>query len=168
MHQAVLKLENIIKLEKEIYQKIFHIEEAKSEAIIKKDGKAIEELSLSQEKLLSKIESLENERLKLMDSFRKRLKIQITGDEVTLQDILDSIDLKTASIVKESGIELKKVLLKVKRIQDTNTQLLRDNMEFYNILISDLKNSSTVRSGYGSDGKEKGKVLNPVLFNIKA
>jgi hypothetical protein len=45
---------------------------------------------------------------------------------------------------------------------------LNDNMEFYDILLSGLKNSSTLKSGYGKDGKEKGRVFNPVLFNIKA
>ncbi len=168
MHQAVLKLENIMKLEREIYQEIFHIEEDKSEAIMKKSGKAIEELSVSQEKLLGKIESLEKERIKLMDSYKKTQKLHLTHGDVTLQDIIDSSDSKTAFPLKEAGIELKKILLKVKNIQDLNSRLIKDNMEFYDILISGLKNSSTLRSGYGRDGKEQGRVFNPVLFNIKA
>jgi hypothetical protein len=168
MHQAVFKLENIMNLEREIYQEIFNIEENKSEAIMKKSGKVIEELSVSQEKLLGKIESLENERIKLMESYKKTHKLHPTHGDITLQDIIDTSDSKTAFSLKETGIELKKILLKVKSIQDLNSRLIKDNMEFYDILISGLKNSSTLRSGYGSDGKEKGRVFNPVLFNIKA
>jgi hypothetical protein len=168
MYQAVIKLENIMKLEREIYQDIFHIEEEKSDAIIKKAGKEIEELSLKQEKLLGKVESLEIERLKLMVAYKKQHNSRIHGREITLQDIIDSSDNKSASALKNAGVELKKILLKVKKIQDMNSQLLKDNMEFYDILISGLKNSSTLRSGYGRDGKEKGRVFNPVLFNIKA
>jgi len=168
MHHAVLKLENIMKLEKEIYQEIFQIEEDKSEAIIKKTGRAIEELSVSQEKLLGKVESLEKERLKLMEGYKKHGNLHLQGREITLLDIADSVDKASSVKLKEAGQELKKILLKVKNIQDMNSQLLKDNMEFYDILISGLKNSSTLRSGYGRDGKEKGRVFNPVLFNIKA
>ena len=168
MHQAVLKLENILKLEREIYQQIFHIEEDKTEAIMKREGKAIEELSVSQEKLLKKIESLENERSLIMEEYKKHHRIQLRGNEITLQDIVNSGDSGSSSALKEAGLELKKILNKVKNVQDMNSCLLKDNMEFYDIFISGLKNSSSLRSGYGRDGKEKGRVFNPVLFNIKA
>ncbi len=168
MQQAVLKLENIINLEREIYQDIFHIEEEKSEAIIKKAGREIEELSIAQEKLLLKVDSLEKERVKLMEGFKKHRNPHYHDGEITLSDIMDSSDQKSASSLKGAGLALKTVLLKVKNIQNMNSRLLKDNMEFYDILISGLKNSSTLRSGYGSDGKEKARVFNPVLFNIKA
>ncbi len=168
MHQAVLKLENIMKLEREIYQDIFHIEEDKSEAIIKKAGREIEELSVAQEKLLVKVDSLEKERVKLMEGFKKHRNLHNHDGEITLLDIIALLDQKAASALKTAGLELKTILLKVKNIQNMNSQLIKDNMEFYDILISGLKNSSTLRGGYGRDGKEKGRVFNPVLFNIKA
>lgn len=168
MQHVVLKLKKLLNIEKDIYQEIFNIEEEKSEAIIKKTGKVIEELSVSQERLLNKIESLEKERIKLMDEYKKHRNVLHHGNEITLQDIIDTVDAESSSALKQAGIELKKILLKVKNIQDVNSQLLKDNMEFYDILISGLKNSSTLRSGYGRDGKEKGRVFNPVLFNIKA
>lgn len=168
MQHVVLKLKNLLNIEKDIYCEIFNIEEEKSEAIIKKSGKIIEELSVSQERLLNKIESLEKERIKLMEEYKKHRSVLHHGNEITLQDIIDTVDAKSSSALKLAGIELKKILLKIKNIQDVNSQLLKDNMEFYDILISGLKNSSTLRSGYGRDGKEKGRVFNPVLFNIKA
>lgn len=168
MPQAVLKLENILKMERDIYQEIFYIEENKSEAILQKDGKTIEDLSIRQEKLLGKIEILEKERIKLMESYKKHIHLRLQGNEITLQDIVASAGTEAASGLKKAGIELKNILLKVKNVQDMNTRLLKDNVEFYEILITGLKNSSTLRSGYGSDGKEKGRVFNPVLFNIKA
>lgn len=168
MQHVVLKLKNLLNIEKDIYCEIFNIEEEKSEAIIKKSGKVIEELSVSQERLLNKIESFEKERIKLMEEYKKHTNVLHHDNEITLQDIIDTVDAKSSSALKLAGIELKKVLLKVKNIQNVNSQLLKDNMEFYDILISGLKNSSTLRSGYGRDGKEKGRVFNPVLFNIKA
>lgn len=168
MSQAVLRLENIMNLEREIYQEIFHIEEDKSEAILHKEGKVIEELSVKQEKLLGKIDSLEKERIKLMEGYRKHPGLRHQNGDITLQDVIEVSDSESASALKKTGNELKGVLVKVKNVQDMNARLLKDNMEFYDILIAGLKNSSTLRSGYGSDGKEKGRVVNPVLFNITA
>lgn len=168
MHHSAQKLADIMNLEREIYRDILDIEEKKSEAISGKEGKLIEELSVKQEKFLTKIESLEAERFKTMSDCRKLVKIKTTRPEITLQDVIDSVDDESGKILKETGVKLKKILVEVKKIQDLNSQMLKDNMEFYEILISGLKNSSTLKSGYGKDGKEKGRVFNPVLFNIKA
>ncbi|MCL1864420.1 MAG: flagellar protein FlgN [Spirochaetes bacterium] len=165
MDYSARELIDILEHEREIYEKIFHMEEEKSDAIIERDGKVIEELSLSQEKFLKEIEILENKRVTLMKKCKSASKIK---GEITLQDIIESIDSAQSRILKQAGVELKNVLLKVARVQDLNSQLLTDNMEFYDIIISGLKNSSTIRSGYGSDGKEQAGTVNPVLFNIKA
>lgn len=168
MNAVIQKLEEVIRLESDIYNGIFIIEENKSEAIINRAGKAIEELSSSQEKLLGKIESLEKKRTDLMDQYRKFALLRHDGEEITLLDIIDSLDGNSSSALQKSGIELKKILRKLKSIQDINTKLLKDNMEFFDLLLSGLRNSSTLKSGYGSDGREQARVFNPVLFNIKA
>ena len=166
MNYSVQELIGILEYEREIYEKIFHIEEKKSKAIIEREGKVIEELSLSQEKFLKEIERLENERIAFMK--RSLSKIKYNRGEITLQDIIESIDAADAEILRQAGLDLKDTLMKVSRVQELNSQLLMDNMEFYDIIISGLKDSSSIRLGYGSDGKEKTGVSNPVLFNIKA
>ena len=168
MNVLIQELISILEHEKEIYEKIFHIEEEKSEAIINREGKVIEKLSSSQEKFLKEIEGFENERIALMRRYKSLSKIKQNRVEITLQEIIDSIDSTQAEILKQAGIELQETLLKVIKVQGLNSQLLMDNMEFYDIIISGLKNSSSIKSGYGSDGKEKAGVINPVLFNIKA
>ena len=167
MNFSVRELIDILEHEREIYEKIFHIEEEKSGFIIQRDGKSIQELSLSQEKFLKEIEGFENKRIAFMKRYKNLSMIKQNRGEITLQDIIEA-DSTQGEILKQAGIELKNILLKVTRVQDLNSQLLIDNMEFYDIIISGLKNSSAVRSGYGSDGKENVGAVNPVLFNIKA
>ena len=168
MNSSIRELVLILEHEKKIYDKICNIEEKKSEAIIERDGRLIQELSLSQEKLLKEIEGFENERIAHMKMYKSLSKMKHNRGEITLQDIIDSIDGTQAEILRQAGIELKETLLNVTKVQELNSQLLLDNMEFYDIIISGLKNSSSIRSGYGSDGKEKAGIINPVLFNIKA
>ena len=168
MNNLVQELIIILEHEREIYENIFHIEEDKSEAIIKREGKVIEELSQSQEKFLKEIECIEDERITLMTRYKSASKIKQNRGEITLQEIIESVDSTQGEILKQAGIELKNILLKVTGVQRLNSQLLMDNMEFYDIIISGLKNSSSIRAGYGSNGKEEAGVANPVLFNIQA
>ena len=168
MNYSVIELIGILEHEREIYEKIFHIEEKKSEAIIEREGKVIEELSSLQEKFLKEIEGLENDRIAFMKRHASLSKTRKNSGEIILQDIIESIDAADAEILRQAGIDLKDILMKVSKVQELNSQLLMDNMEFYDIIISGLKNSSSIGLGYGSDGKEKTGVMNPVLFNIKA
>lgn len=168
MNQVIEKLLNILNLQKDVYHDITLIEEEKRGAIMKRAGKSIENLSVMQEKLLTEVDSLERERLRLMDNYRKFALLHQPGNEITLLDIIDSVDGKSAKALSDAGERLKKVLKKLKNVQEVNSVLLRDSMEFYEILLSGLKNSSTIKSGYGSDGRENVKSFNPVLFNIKA
>ncbi|MCL2155733.1 MAG: flagellar protein FlgN, partial [Leptospirales bacterium] len=140
MNNLVKELIDILKHEREIYENIFHIEEEKSEAIIDRNGKLIEEFSLLQEKFLNEVEALEDERTTLMKKYKSASKIKHIRGEITLQEIIDSIDSAQGELLKHAGIELKNILLNLTKVQSLNSQLLMDNMEFYDIIISGLKN----------------------------
>ena len=165
MHQIFSKLESILADETILYNEIYTLEKEKTEAAVEKKGVLIQELSANQEKLLFKIETLETERVRVLDLLAVN-----TGMKpgLTLSEITSGLDSESSSRIKRCGSELKNVIVKLRDKQDSNKKLLQDNIEFFEILISDLKNSSSLKSGYGSDGKEKSRVVNPVLFNTKA
>ncbi|HOP28333.1 MAG TPA: flagellar protein FlgN [Spirochaetota bacterium] len=165
MHHIYSKLESILADETVIYNEIYTLEKEKTEAAIEKKGALIQELSANQEKLLFKIESLETERVKVLELISAETDIE---NGSTLSEITSKIDRDTSSRIMKCGTELKNVIIKLRDKQESNKMLLQDNIEFFEILISDLKNSSSLKSGYGSDGKEKSRVVNPVLFNTKA
>lgn len=168
MHHLITSLENVMILEKEIYEEIYNIEENKTEAIINRDGRAVEELSSVQEKFLMKIDAVENERIKIMHSLGKSIRSDNQAGEITLNEIISLIEGDYAATLKQTGSDLKRILVNIREVQDLNSQMMKDNMEYYDILISGLKNSSSLKSGYDKDGREKAKAFNPVLLNIKA
>jgi flagellar biosynthesis/type III secretory pathway chaperone len=165
MHHIFSKLESILADETILYHEIYNLEKEKTEAAVGKKGSLIQELSANQEKLLFKIETLETERVKVIDLISAKTDIKPGS---TLSEITSGIDSDSSARIMKSGIELKNVIIKLRDKQESNKKLLQDNIEFFEILISDLKNSSSLKSGYGSDGKEKSRVVNPVLFNTKA
>ncbi len=168
MEKSVLEMENILSKENEIYTRICEIEEQKGESILKKDGHSIKGLVEAQEKFLSEIEKLEDERMKCIERYIQTNNLHDMCKNLTLKEVVSSMDEDSAHHLLTLGMDLKGKLLGLQSVQKLNMKLLEDNMEFYNILISGLKESSTLKSGYGRDGKEEDMITNPVLFNLRA
>lgn len=168
MPSAVKEIERILNHQNSEYCEILKLEESKGDAIIAKNGKLIQEITGKQEKQLRNVESLEQERLAVIGRYFPGLASEKDRKSITLKDIADSLDSESAERILKPGSELKTLLLKVKAKQETNSAMLKDNIEYFDILISGLKNSSSLKSGYDRDGKEDERVINPVLFNQKA
>ncbi len=168
MPSAIKKIERILHLQNSEYCEILKLEESKGDAIISKNGKLIQEIAGKQEKLLKSVEYLEMERLELISRYFHELANGNEAKSVTLKDIAASLDSESSMGILKLGSDLKSLLLKVKAKQETNSAMLKDNIEYFDILISGLKNSSSLKSGYDRDGKEDDRVINPVLFNQKA
>lgn len=165
MKDPVIGMEKLLVDEKNLYKKIYSIEEKKSSAIIERDGKLLEKLSLEQEKLLSAISCHETRREKLIENYRKMNKLINMREDISLKDIAQSMDIKSSSALLKEGKELKDVLLKIGNLQDINKRLLNDNLEFFNILFSGLKSSTSIQSGYGRDGKEEDRIADSIVIN---
>jgi len=168
MPSSVKEIERILIMQNSEYCEILKLEQSKGDAIISKNGRLIQEISGKQERILKNVESLEMERLAVISRYFP----QIAGDNdrgsATLKDIASSLDSASSERILKLGSELKALLLKVRAKQETNSAMLKDNIEYFDILISGLKNSSSLKSGYDRDGKEDERVVNPVLFNQRA
>ena len=168
MFSSVAAIVDILDNQIIIYSNILELETEKGEAITSKQGALIQEKTSSQDKLLRKVESLENERLSILKN--EFITLSDDGDvrSITLKAVAAVTGNPYSDKIIEKGKELKSLLLKVKAKQEANAVILKDNMEYFDILISGLKNSSSIKSGYGSDGREREKIVNPVLFNKQA
>lgn len=164
MTDSLKTLENILKREFEIFSTIHRIEEEKSEAIINKDGKLLQELSRKQENCLTDIHPLEEKRTKITDSFKTGKK---NASTVTLSDILDAGKISDSGL-KCIGRDLESVLGKIRNLQDVNNRLIKDNIVFFNTFIDELKKSVTSRTGYTEKGVENGEAVSSILVNKMA
>ncbi len=168
MYKPVIEMEKILSREIELYESLFNLEIDKSEAITRKDWRSVENISLRQEKELSEIDLLEKKREKLIQEYRKLNNLDDLTREVTLRDIILSMDEDSSHHLLRLGMDLKSVMNRTSDLVRTNGTLLHDNMEFFNILMSGLK-TNRGQAGYGNDGKEENlKSSHPVLFNQTA
>jgi len=162
MPDAIMEMEHILEREEEIYREIYYIEEQKSSAIMDRDGERIEGLSAEQERLLRKVNSLEEKRMGVAADY---MAAKGMSPGSTLREITLTMENDTADRILKKGMGLKAILMRISQIQETNSGLLQDNMELYNIMLSGLRDTTSISTGYSSNGREENRVANPVLFN---
>lgn len=168
MENPVSALEKVLTREKELYESICSLENAKKEAIITRDGSTLERLSMDQERILVEIRQLEGQRTRVIDEYRHKNRNCDLPPEITLSDIVASMKENSSSRLMRIGMDLRSLLVRLKSLQETNGGLMEDTMEFYRILLSGLKNGATEEAGYSRDGKEEGRVAGAILFNQTA
>lgn len=167
MMKHVIELENILSEEFAIYEKIYELEAEKGDSILARNGEHLAKISAEQDKLIARINGLEAERVKAIKSYCavKGLPDSSMG---SLSDIVKTMDSDSDLRLTRIGIELKKVLTAIKDIQKVNDKMIGDNLEFYNLLLSDLREGAGPTGAYGRDGREEIRKGGSLLLSIKA
>lgn len=165
MLNAVFYLEKILRQEVQVYREIHDIEESKKNAIIAKNGNEIELLSIRQEELIERIVLLDKEREFYIDEYRKANHFDDWERPVRLDEMLALMDEDSSLHLQSLGHELRELLYSIKDLQDMNQQLLGDNLQFYNLLLTGMKNKASMPAGYSDRGMERPVYTRPVLFN---
>jgi hypothetical protein len=166
MEKSIISMNKILKEETHLFEDLCDLEKTKTDAIIEHNAKLLDRLSAQQEELIGRISVLENDRSKRMDDYRNNRHIKTHS--FTLKEMAEMMDDTTAESMLTIGRQLKDVMMKLARMQETNRVLINDNMEYYNILLTGLRRDRTIETGYGSDGREDEKLKNSILFNQTA
>ncbi|HEY1405263.1 MAG TPA: flagellar protein FlgN [Spirochaetota bacterium] len=164
MESPVLELERILHAEIELYDKIASLEEGKTDAILSRDGAEIETCSKEQEKFLSAIATLEVKREESIEKYRTMNHLDEV-QTVSIHQLVLNMDEDSALRLSRCGLELKKTMLRIKSLSDTNMKLISDNLEFFNILLSGLRSSASFHNGYTRDGERTQKLKGALLIN---
>jgi hypothetical protein len=160
MSEKLKQLENVLCEELRVFSNILRLEREKSEAIIKRDGGLLEKLSKEQEDCLNMAVPLEKDRKKLTEQYSKN-KSETT---LTLTDIADIEGMPDCLLV-QTGDLLKRTLEKIKSIQETNSKMINDNMEFFSKMVKKLKDCISFETGYGKKGMERTKTINSFILD---
>ncbi|TAL39888.1 MAG: flagellar protein FlgN [Spirochaetes bacterium] len=165
MANPVNALEKVLNEEITLYTSLCALEERKSEAIIAKDGKELEEASGAQEALLVLVAGLEERRLKLIDEYAENNHLDDMPRRITLRDIVFLMDEDSSRRLMRLGMDLKKLLLRLQSLHATNSTLIEDNLKFFNTLLSGIRSSMTIETGYSRQGVEKARIADSLLVN---
>lgn len=164
MNNQVTKLKANLDEQINEYKKIEDIENTKSDYILTQDGEKIQELSEKQEHVLKRISNLEFERTEIINAFIIQNHLKKLKEDLTLKEVIDLIDDESAQSIYEAGAGLKTVVMNIKMLNDKNSMLLNDNLEFYNILMENMKDVNVKSEGYSSNGTHKTERGNGALI----
>lgn len=169
MFRAVVEMEKVLRQEKDHYEKLYRLEEEKRHAILQRNWAGLESLSKEQSDLFPLIDRLETKREELIDEYRTINGLDDLNREIRLKDIVLSMDEDSSHHLLQLGMELKDMMTRVGDIVKNNNVLINDNREFFNILLSGLKDGVSVRGGYDKSGREEAAArAGALLFNQTA
>lgn len=131
-----------------IYEELDTLEQQKGEVIRKRDGKLLEVLVKQQEEKLRRIDQLEKERLDLVTRISRQS--GVPPHELTLKRITEN---SPSDLLVIEGQKLKNILRRLKRQSLANERCLKDNLEFYNLLVKGLRAETNIDKGYSQDGR---------------
>ncbi len=168
MFKPVIELEQILGEELTRYEELYSLEEEKSERIIQRNGAAMEEISERQEDLLEEVTRLEEKRLSMIQEYSRINNLRDMGRDLSLRDVILSMDEDSSAHLSRLGMELRRLLVKLDRLRKNNERLIQDNLDFFEILVSGLRNETALSGGYGRDGREEEKVSSSLVINHTA
>lgn len=163
MANPIARIEKVLRDEIDVYSGLYALEERKSDAIIDKDGRLMESISREQEALLARVERLEEARVRLVREMAADAPAD--GSTPTLSDVARRANGGEAGRMVSIGMELKGLLSRLDALYKTNKRLIEDNLEFYEILLSGLKSTASISTGYSAGGLEKSRVSGSMIFN---
>lgn len=166
--KIISEVERILLSEFALYKKICELEEKKGEAIIQRNGNLLEKLSMEQEKILSSIIELENQRAKCLEQFKRENHIADSKKEITLADILANVDEISAKRLRKISEDLKELLYKIRAFAQTNEKLARDHIEIFSLLLKEIKSKFSLHTGYNKEAVEHCTIDNPLIINRTA
>ena len=166
MDRLITDMCEILDAEGLCLDELFRLEEEKTDTIMRHDGKNLERISRDQERILDRMRALESGRMERMESIRKER--GIGNDVATLGDMIERLDGATAGRLSERRGRIRSAAGRLGRVREKNRVLIRDNMEYYEILLTGLRRESARERGYGRDGKEEESLRNSILFNLTA
>ena len=158
------KLVIVLSEQAALYKDLEKIEQEKREIIISRDGKELERLVSKQEKIIAGIDTLEKRRIKIMGdiSFSSGRKEQV----VTARQAAVCSDKRSGELIIRYANELRAIVKRIKKLSDINERCMKDNMEFFTLIIDSLRQTVRGEEGYSASGVAPKRSAESALFNL--
>ncbi|TDS27009.1 flagellar protein FlgN [Halanaerobium congolense] len=154
--QAELKedLLKLLKEEKELYQKLFEVAEAKNEALLENNTEALSETLAADQEVIEKIEAKENERKEIIEKIKSEFDLKLEHDKYS--DFIKELPADWEEDLKDIREEIIELTDDFYSLNDQNQKLLSQALEVNTFSIeSILKSIKENKNTYGKKDKEQ-------------
>lgn len=155
---------DVLDQELSIYCDIYKISKEKTAVIV--DGKVdeLEKMVQAEQKLIIKVTQIENQREIITYKISRAL--QRKPDEITLSTLIDNAEGPIKDKLKERQQGLNKLVSKLVELNDLNSRLIRNSLDYINFSINLCSASQSQDNNYGVDA-EKSNVKAESRFDFK-
>lgn len=162
--ELVKQLTDVLNQENEIYDTLSKISDNKTDLII--GGKVVElgEVVKVEQSLIIKISKLEDKREKIVDKLCGTLGKK--PDEMTISALASQLGENESDMLKECQERMFKCINKLKNINELNSKLIKNSLEYIDFSINMMTSIDTMNNSYGSSG-HSGDSKKRNLFDVK-
>ncbi|MDA3900664.1 MAG: flagellar protein FlgN [Spirochaetes bacterium] len=158
------KLVIILSEQGELYKELETIELKKTEVIIDRNGKELADLVLDQEKLAARVDRLEKSRIQVTEEISRHY----NSDQpvYTITQVAALVGVRTGDLLLGYGKELRDTITRIKALSDTNKRCMKDNLDFFSLMIESLRETVRSDDGYSASGSSRKSSTQSALFNL--
>lgn len=166
MKTKLEQLEATLKEEINIYKNLVILETSKKEAILRSNGKHLENYTKQTSTMMDALSVIEINRTKLVTEFLSHEKDAAVVPTVT--EFLNRLDKVSLSKFKPLANDLKYTVTDLKEKIAVNEELLKSKLQIFSLSIEALKSASEspVSELYGDNSKSKSRTN--VMLNMRA
>ena len=167
MKMKLEQLEAAFKEEVSIYKSLLILETSKKEAILRSNGKHLENYTKQTSTMMNTLTNVEAKRTKLLNEFFASEK-DAPAVVPTVTEFLNRLDKVTLAKFKPLTNDLKFAVMDLKEKITVNEELLKSKLEMFTLSIDALKTASEapVSELYGDNSKSKSRTN--VMLNMRA
>lgn len=164
MINLISKLIDVLKKECEIYKEIRSLASSKKEIIIEGKVSELESLVKLEQSMLIRVGKLDRQREDLTGKITAEL--GLNNEDATITNICNKIDNKQAEELLSIKEEFMKVLKELKNMNELNSRLVKNSLDYINFSINLLGSSVTLDNTYADTGQASGEKTKH-FFDVK-
>ncbi len=166
MDILINNMAGILSLMTAVHKELLKLSEKKKDILIKSDRNALEEIVVSEDKILSKINSLEQQRVNIVEKIAKEL--NIPPEEAKIETIIENSNGMTKHKLLQAKMNLVDVIGKLSRLNDINKELIKTHLDYTYFSLDVMMRGGEVPETYNSNGyMEDGDALSVGLIDQK-
>ncbi len=156
----------VLSLMTAVHKELLKLSEKKKEVLIKNDRNTLEEIIASEDKILSKVYKLEQQRESIAVKIANEL--DISPEEAKIEKIIESSQGATKHKLIEAKMNLVDVIGKLTRLNDINQDLIKTHLEYTYFSLDVIMRGGDVPETYNSNGyMDDGETLSVGLIDQK-
>lgn len=156
------ELLNILKEEKELYQKLFEIAEVKNEALVNNDTDKLVETVTDDREVISEIEAKDQERNDKIQEIKAEFEIELAKDSYS--NLIEKLPAEWGEALNSIREELIELTDEFHSLNEQNQMLLTQALELNQIsfetIMENIKKEDTTYSKDAKVKKEQPRIIN--------